>query len=81
MENMELNMKEMEKVNGGFGGSPNPLPAKQGCEVYKIQRGNTLIRIANKFHTTVDTLLALNPTITNKNDITTGFYIYVPKQK
>ena len=27
---------------------------------------------------TVNYLLSINPTITNKNDITAGFYIYVP---
>ena len=81
MDNMELNLNEMENVVGGAGGSKTPLPRKEGFEVYKILPGNTLTRIANKFHTTVDYLVSINPTITNRNDITAGRYMYVPKQK
>ena len=44
----ELNLNEMEKVNGGTGGSPTPLPPKSGCEVY----GNTdLISISSGIST------------------------------
>ena len=78
MENKELNLNEMEEVNGGFGGSPNPLPPKKGLEVYKIKGGDNLTRIASRYGTTVNYLLSINPTITNKNDITAGFYMYVP---
>ena len=81
MSTNELNPNEMESVTGGTGGSSTPLPPKEGFEVYKILPGNTLTRIANKFHTTIDYLMSINPTITNKNDITAGRYIYVPRQK
>ena len=83
MDNMnEMKLNEMETVSGGRGGSPNPLPERAGCDRYKIASGNTLSGIANKFHTTVDYLMYLNQGyITNKNDITAGFWIYVPKQK
>ena len=81
MENMELNLNEMENVAGGNGGSPTPLPPKAGFDVYKIQGGDNLTRIAKKFNTTVDYLVAINPTITNKNFIRAQFYMYVPKQK
>ena len=46
MENMELNINEMENVAGGNGGSPTPLPPKAGFDVYKIQGGDNLTRIA-----------------------------------
>ena len=81
MDNMELNMNEMEQVAGGRmkGGSASPLPEKEGFTVYKIKSGDRLGKIAKKFHTTVDYLDSINPTIKNVNDITTGYYIYVPE--
>ena len=78
----ELNLNEMEEVVGGFGGSPNPLPQKAGYDRYKIESGTNHSRIARKFNTSVDYLMEINKAyITNKNDITAGFWIYVPKQK
>ena len=84
MENnmMELNLNEMENVSGGFGGSPNPLPEKRGCDRYKIESGANLSRLARRYNTTVAYLMELNKDyITNKNDITAGFWMYIPKQK
>jgi LysM repeat protein len=42
-----------------------------------VQRGDTLRIIANKFGTTVDALLALNPNIKNANLIYAGQVINV----
>ena len=79
MENMnELNLNEMEGVAGGRGGSPHMLPEKPGFKVYKIKSHDTLSRISGRFGTTAEHLKAINPTIHNINDITAGFYIYVP---
>ena len=78
MENKELNMNEMEEVSGGKGGSPTVLPKKDGFEVYKIVHGDTLSGIAKKYKTTVNYLMSINPTITDRDDITSGRYIYVP---
>ena len=80
MSNTELNMNEMEAVTGGKGGSPTPLSPTAQFDVYRIESGATLTRIANRFNTTVNYLMAINPTITNKNDITAGYYMYVPKK-
>lgn len=44
---------------------------------YIVQAGDTLLEIANKFQTTVDRLLALNPQITNPNTIRIGQAIKV----
>ncbi len=74
----ELNLNEMESVSGGQGGFPNPLPPKEGLKVYRIQSGDTLVRIARDCKTTVEYLMVINPTISNRKDITPGFYIYVP---
>ena len=75
----EVNMNELEAVSGGGGGSSTPLPPKAGCQVYKIIGNDTLTRIAQRFNTTVDYLMAINKgIIDNKNFIRAGFYMYVP---
>lgn len=76
----ELNLNEMEMAVGGSGGSKKKLPARSGCDVYRIGKGDTLAKIARKKHTTVAKIKALNPTISDVNDITAGYYIYIPEQ-
>lgn len=79
MDNMkEMNMNEMENVVGGQGGSPTRLPDVPGYLVYRIKSGDCLSRIAGRYGTTAEYLKAINPTIYNINDITAGYYIYVP---
>ena len=73
-----LNDSELDKVSGGRGGSPTRLPDVAGLMVYKIQRGDKLGTIARTYNTTTAYLKSINPTITNVNDITAGYYIYVP---
>ena len=88
MENNELNLNEMENVAGGAGakrekagGSPTPLPPKAGFKNYQITSTDTMIRIANRFHTTVDQLMRVNAQwIKNKSLIMTGYYMYVPEK-
>ena len=75
----ELSLEELEGVAAGRGGSPTPLPPKAGCIVYQIRRGDVLPRIARKYGTTVGAIKAVNPMIYNVNDITAGYYIYVPE--
>ena len=53
----------------------NPTPEPE--EYYKIQAGDSLTKIAKKFNTSVEMLLALNPKITNKNLIKKGDLIRV----
>lgn len=78
MSNIEMNLNEMEAVTGGKGGSPTPLTPTIGLDVHRIVSGETLSGIAGRYHTSVNHLMDINPTITNKNDITAGFYMYVP---
>ena len=75
----ELNPNEMEQATGGTGGSIVPLSPKAGYFVYCIKRGDTLTRIAKRYGTTVEAIKAANSTICNVNDITAGYYIYVPQ--
>ena len=78
MENKELNLNEMEEVAGGRGGSSHMLPEKAGFKVYKIKSHDTLSKIAGRHGTTAEHLKSINSTIHNVNDITAGYYIYVP---
>lgn len=79
MTGRELTLNEMEKIVGGTGGSCRPLPDKEGFLVYQIRRGDTLGKIARRYNTTAEYLKSINPTIDNINDITPGYYIYVPQ--
>ena len=56
---------------------PVPPPASDGSTYY-VQKGDTLRIIANKYGTTVDALLKLNPQITNQNLIYVGQAVTVP---
>ena len=75
----ELRAEELEQVSGGTGGSRNPLPAKAGCIVYRIKKGDKLGVIARNHNTTCEAIKAVNSTIKNVNDITAGYYIYIPQ--
>ena len=74
----ELNVNEMEEVAGGRGGSRKMLPDKAHYVVYRIQKGDTLSFLAYDCRTTVKALMRANPAIKNPNDITAGYYIYLP---
>jgi spore coat assembly protein SafA len=49
-----------------------------GTDSYTVQKGDTLFKIATRFHTTVNALLRANPDITNRNVIPVGLVIYLP---
>jgi LysM repeat protein len=53
------------------------LPVSSGV-TYNAQKGDTLRKIADKFNTSVDALLKLNPQITNPNLIYVGQAITLP---
>lgn len=80
METNELNLNEMEQVNGGNndGGYERRPREKAGCFIYQIQQGNTLSGLAGRFNTTVNRIMAVNPELVNRSYIVTGHYIYIP---
>lgn len=80
MENNELNLNEMEAASGGSGGSGRQLYPTQNYDVYQIRKGDTLIGIARRCGVTAEYLKTINPTIHNINDITAGYWIYVPQR-
>lgn len=45
---------------------------------YKIKAGDTLARVANRFHVTIEQILAANPQITNPDHIQVGQVINIP---
>ena len=81
-EKMELTINEMEKITGGknqkgWEYKKKKIPA--GCELYRIQKGDTMKTIAEAHGTNTAALLKLNPNIVNPNLIVAGFYLIVPK--
>ena len=68
MENKNMNEIELENVAGGL---------VYGDQYYTVKRGDTLSAIANRYHTTVSNLMALNPHIKNANLIYAGDVIRI----
>jgi LysM repeat protein len=58
---------------------PGVVIPPTGGQTYIVQRGDTLRIIANRFGTTVDAILRLNPQITNANRILVGQSILLPE--
>jgi hypothetical protein len=82
MDINEVNVNELEQAVGGRGGYRKPPEPIFGLEIYRIQAGDNLTKIARKYGTTWMHLQDLNAdVIPNKNDITTGYYIYVPARE
>lgn len=63
-------------VPSGSGVPTTPPPASG--QVYTVQKGDTLRKIADRFNTTVDAILRVNPQIGNPNLIYTGQVINLP---
>jgi len=55
--------------------APTPAPTPR---LYKIKSGDTMAKIARKFHITVDDILAANPEIPDANHIEVGQFIIIP---
>ena len=72
-------------TNGIFLSSTTPLPTTETSEnsstentiVYTVKRGDTLSEIAQKFGTTVSSIVSLNPIIKNPNLIYAGQYLRI----
>ncbi len=74
VEAVELTAEEMDEVTGGY-----KKPAdKKGYQIYQIQKGDTLIGIANKYSIKDwKKILEWNPKITNPRLIHAGDYLYI----
>lgn len=63
---------QISNPNVIYVGQAITVPGSSDPATYTVQRGDTLRIIANKFGTTVDKLLSLNPNIKNPNVIYVG---------
>jgi len=64
---------------GGVPSTPPPVtPPPASGQVYTVQRGDTLRKIADRLNTTVDGILKVNPQIYNPNLIYVGQAINLP---
>ena len=57
---------------------PTQTPPPPSGQVYYVQKGDTLRKIASKFSTSVDAILKVNPQIGNANIIYVGQAISIP---
>ena len=70
--NRELGMEEMDEVSGGVYGD-----GSRKIISYTVVHGDTLIRLANRFNTTVHSIMSLNSKIKDKNLIVTGWVLKI----
>ncbi len=73
-EIMNLDLEEMEEVSGGA------KPYGDGTVRYvkhTVVPGNTLSGLANRYYTTVNSIMRLNPFIKNKRLIRVGWVLTI----
>ncbi|NLG69252.1 MAG: LysM peptidoglycan-binding domain-containing protein [Firmicutes bacterium] len=69
----------LDDREGGVPVSDASIPCPPGSQRYTVQPGDTLFFIAQRFGTTVDAILAINPQIANPNLIFPGQVICIPR--
>lgn len=71
---------ELANLNKAATTTTAPAPQQQQqYETYLIKSGDTLSKIARKYGTTIEKIMAANPYITNKNKIYAGKTLQIPK--
>ncbi|MDR7871210.1 MAG: LysM peptidoglycan-binding domain-containing protein [Tissierellaceae bacterium] len=60
------------------GTTPPPTTCPMGSQPYTIRAGDTIYNLANRFNTTVDAILRINPGI-NPNNLQIGQVICIPR--
>ena len=68
----QLGDAELEQVDGGRG---------QRYAYYTVVHGDNLTRIAHYFKTTIQAIVDINPIITDRNFIRTGWVLKVPDNR
>ena len=80
MDMNELKMNELEQVTGGNndGGYEYYPREKAGCFIYQVRHNDNLSKLAGRYGTSVNRIMAVNPELVDPNFIVTGHYIYIP---
>ncbi len=73
---VELNVNELDQAAGGVNRYKR-LNAKEGFIIYQVKPGDTLNKLATRYHCTVSDILRWNPKITNRNMIYDNEYLYI----
>lgn len=68
----KLNDSELNEVSGGSG---------QRYAYYTVVHGDTLTRIAHYFKTSIQAILDLNPIITDRFFLRTGWVLKIPDNR
>jgi len=78
MKSMMLNDEALEGVDGGD--CTIEIDGKKIlCKLYRVQKGDTLTKIAQRYNTNVKAIMAVNKgKITDPNKIEVGWIIKVP---
>lgn len=71
-QDAQLNDAELEQVDGGRG---------QRYAYYTVVHGDNLTRISHYFKTSIQAIMDLNPIITDRNFIRTGWVLKVPDNR
>lgn len=73
-----LHSQITNEVNQILNGSKNPQPSTITMIKHTVAKGENLTKIANRYDTTVNAILAANPSITNPNRISVGQVLNIP---
>jgi LysM repeat protein len=69
---------EGQRLNVPTPGSTPPAPPATGSVIYVVQSGDTMKKIADRLGITLDTLVQVNPQVSNINLIFAGQRLYLP---
>ena len=72
-ENKTVNEQELDNVTGGR--------ANSGYAIHRVERGDTLYKLAKHYLTTIEEILYLNPIITDRNFIRVGWELTIPDNR
>ena len=73
-----LHSQIANEVNQIINGSSNPQPSPVTTIKHTVAKGETLTKIASRYDTTINAILAVNPVITNPNKISVGQVLNIP---
>ena len=80
---IELNMNELELVNGGVvaGGLARKPRKRAGYIRHQISATDTVWGLSRKYHCSMDAIVAANPSIEDRRLIRTNYWLYFPARR